>query len=468
MRQSSSVSRFLLIALLAAAYSACDDAPAPPSPPGAGGGDGIQVRGTERLGWSQDAPSRSILQEYRFFLLVDDVRSALGSVECSDAGPARYECSAPLPRLTPGRHTLELLTASTMTGLESDRSSPLLVVMLASGTSAAHDMDSRRASGRLGVTCVTTPPEECFTVERLAADVGLVRRIVALPDDRHLLLRSDSEAAILPGGNWHRIELGRSPTGGTIEIADVAVDPDFRSTRFLFLAVMTTYPDGRRAVRIVRVREVGEVLGEGATILPDLPLSLAGVPVLTLARDRFVYLAMPEGHVVRFSREGAGAEGATTAFPIFARGPSPGTFLAWNPADQSLTGGNASDQSTIEILTVHEAPRTRPGVIASLTFPFDFRATGLRDLVVRPPATTIDDEPGVYALTIDPPGLHVGRFRTGAYPTIESVAAVSLGTVVPIAMAPAANRGVVIAARDHPESSSVDVLRLRTVRANAR
>jgi len=91
------------------------------------------VVGTERIGWDQEAPTPAELGLYRYAAYVDGMRVALSNVECGASRSATgHPCSAALPPLTPGRHTLQLVAWRTVNGtvLESRGSAPLTIMVV--------------------------------------------------------------------------------------------------------------------------------------------------------------------------------------------------------------------------------------------------------------------------------------------------------------------------------------------------
>src|SRR6185436_4383686 len=107
----------------------CGSKDTPPSPsPGGSNGD-VQVSGGERLGWSQQAANASELSTFQYAIYIDGNRSVLAGASCGTiAAAAGFDCSAPLPMLTAGSHTIELAAFAVDGGvLESAKSAPLRV-----------------------------------------------------------------------------------------------------------------------------------------------------------------------------------------------------------------------------------------------------------------------------------------------------------------------------------------------------
>jgi hypothetical protein len=111
-------------ALLAFAAIACGGSPSAP------GGDET-ITGGERFGWDQSAADAGELSTFRYALYVDDARSEASGVSCAPgqtSGP--FACTASLPALSSGAHTLQIAAFVIDAGLilESGRSASVRVV----------------------------------------------------------------------------------------------------------------------------------------------------------------------------------------------------------------------------------------------------------------------------------------------------------------------------------------------------
>jgi hypothetical protein len=94
-------------------------------------GDALPVTGSERIGWSQLAGSIEEVSALRFRLTVDGTIVELPGVSCVPAGSGRFDCSAPLPRMSPGRHLLSLRAIDSQ-GVEGPPSATLVVFVSSS------------------------------------------------------------------------------------------------------------------------------------------------------------------------------------------------------------------------------------------------------------------------------------------------------------------------------------------------
>jgi len=104
-----------------------------PSPPSVDTPGGVEtINGSERIGWDQSASDAVELATLGYAIYVDGARTDAAGVECGSApsGPG-FPCSAKLPAMSLGAHTLELTAFISCSMLESPRSSPVHVNVVA-------------------------------------------------------------------------------------------------------------------------------------------------------------------------------------------------------------------------------------------------------------------------------------------------------------------------------------------------
>jgi len=129
---SKSVPRVVGVAALVVICAACsDDTPQPPvvtPPPGA-----ETINGSERIGWDQRAGDTVELAGIRYAIYVDGARNEATGVTCATTATSTgYACTARLPPLSAGAHTLEIASfVQETTVLESARSAALRVTVVA-------------------------------------------------------------------------------------------------------------------------------------------------------------------------------------------------------------------------------------------------------------------------------------------------------------------------------------------------
>jgi len=290
---------------------------------------------TNQLAWTQEGGAAGL----RFRLFVDGVGSVLGNVSCV-AGRGGSECSAVLPAMRAGVHTIALSAVDEF-GKESARSQSVSMVIASSSgghstlTVVGSDRTSLPASAvaaDAGSHAAAVPPracagQDCYGVSVLATGEGSISRIKGLGDDAALMLRDAGQVLLLRSQRVSVAYSLQQDDPGASAIADLAVDPDFANNRFVYLAVVSA----SSRVRVVRLRELADRLAEAATIVPDLQIARDVMPRLSMAADRRLYLAIPpapagaaaqssDGVILAFTDDGRSA-GAASGSPVLARGP---------------------------------------------------------------------------------------------------------------------------------------------------
>ena len=150
------------------ALAGCGGKDAPPSPsPGGSTGD-VQLSGGERLGWSQQAANASELSTFQYAIYIDGTRSVLSGASCgATAASAGFDCTAPLPSLATGSHTIELAAFTGDGGvLESARSASLRVTLRGLTLSSGLQIDPR-----------------VVTAEQVQLNLRLIAEGLSLPAD---------------------------------------------------------------------------------------------------------------------------------------------------------------------------------------------------------------------------------------------------------------------------------------------
>jgi hypothetical protein len=462
-----------MVASLLASIAACDgDAPRPE--PDAGSGP---TPGAARIAWSQQAPSLAIVQGYSFLLFIDEVRTPLSTVSCSGAsGSPGFECSASLPALSPGSRVLALAAVDSASGLESARSNPLRVDVGNDGRPVPRSVGPTPAPA-LGAqhdvpstVCTTAGTTRCFTVGVIATAVGPVRRLLPLPDGRLIMLREDGTLTVFPSGASERPPLMRDDTGSGWAVVDVAADPEFATNRFLYFATLGGGP-GRREVSIIRARELADRIGEAAAIVAGLPTTTLGEPVISVGSDHHVYLAMPldpavekqlyDGHVLRFTPDGAAAGHARSGSPVLAQGSIRPMSFAWADRAGLLVASSGPGESPLARVSFD----ARPGEWPAALVPAGGADAGVFSAGVRGVAFdtgTGGRPPGRLAvLGVSPETLYIATLTDGESPRLASVESLPLGSLTPTAAVFTHNGDLVVATRGGDDLVGTRLLLLR-------
>lgn len=297
------------LAVIAAAVflSACGDSrPPTPSPPN---GNGDTIRGTERLGWDQQAATPAELTTFRYAIYVDGARSEVADVNCAGTATASgFACSGRLPAMTSGQHTLELATFIVEGGAvtESARSAPLRVTVSPASTAPAAGVAVRR-----GEAPAATPPPQ---IRIAAASEGFDEiSDMVLARDRVFVAERRGAIRVIESS-------GVNPRPALIAgdgIVSLTVDPAFERSRHVFVLHAGRGLDDEFVLRLVRYREVGGTFGERAVLLDNIPTTQENpLGTVRFGPDGKIYVSSSrtaddvgggkarEGRVLRLERDG--------------------------------------------------------------------------------------------------------------------------------------------------------------------
>lgn len=182
---------------------------------------------------------------------------------------------------------------------------------------------------------------------------GLVSSLAALPDGRVLSIEDGRRVRVV-ADNTILPDPAFTLNDPLLRLDQIVIDPDFATTRIVYVSQTETLRDGRRELRIARYREVQNQLGEPAVIIAGLALPSSGNAVFTVDARGHIYVALPststssgrgvdayQGLVLRFTTDGTVPSGSRAHSPILARGYEVPTALEWNPTrDELLLAGH--------------------------------------------------------------------------------------------------------------------------------
>ncbi len=324
------------------------------------------VYGTERLSWLQPGG----VSDWEFLAYVDDAPVALDA-ECEWSTSA-FACSSPLPPMSNGVHSIAVAALSSSSGLEGPRSESITVQKLSarSVVSAASFPDARVAASQLRFDSVVTAHGGlAFAMDVVARGLKGPVQLASTPDGRLLVAEGDARVRVVRPGEPERGDtaldaralLQPPPTGGL----GLAVHPDFARNHFVYVSFLARDRPDRTSLRIVRLREVGETLGEplslyeapvvvarGAWRIGDDPTDLGTTgdlsgesPRLAFGPDGLLYALLPPG--LEFDNEPAASNPRASMLRIADDGRVPGVGplagvtahplgLAWHPSTHDL------------------------------------------------------------------------------------------------------------------------------------
>jgi hypothetical protein len=351
------------VAVVAAVASGCGQPSEQTSPSNA-----VTVNGTEHFGWDQVVSNGVDLASYQFVSYVDGAAHALSDAACQGNTP-QVACSASLPPMSAGAHVLTLTTVLQSNGvsLESPMSAPLdLVVVPASGKAvstvgATVLMTSGNAAlAHAGPQTIVNsagparlPADGArFAVETLASGLDSPSALAPTPDGRVLV--ADRSGAIWV---WQSNSVQPGPalraadaaTGADVGLLGIALDPDFSKTGRVYLAYTAQSVDGTLTNRVVRFREVNNILAEAATIFSDpVAVSPRRTPRIRFGADGKLYVVFPGdqtaardpasfvGKVLRLNDDGTVPRDNPGYSPIISSRQAEPFAFDWQPATGHL------------------------------------------------------------------------------------------------------------------------------------
>ncbi|HZB26459.1 MAG TPA: PQQ-dependent sugar dehydrogenase [Vicinamibacterales bacterium] len=310
-----------------------DSRPPTPSPPGTGTGE--TITGRERVGWDQQAANSAELGTFRYAMYVDGTRSELSEVSCAQTATATgFACSARLPAMSNGAHSLELAAFYDSGGIvESGKSAALRVTV----TGVATPVDSAPLQ----------PGDVITTADgvQLAADL----LISGLEEVADIAVASSGRILVAERGGRLRIASGSALTEALVSrdggIVSLALDPDFGRTGHVFIVHMSG-----AAFRIIRYRLVNGELIERMPLIRDIPASADASAALRFGPDGRLYAALDDGgsrdaavklsewsgKILRLNPDGSTPADQPAASPVFWSGLRAPSGLDWTSPGATL------------------------------------------------------------------------------------------------------------------------------------
>jgi glucose/arabinose dehydrogenase len=338
-----------LVSLLVSVV-ACGGSSSPPPSNGGSSGTGGTLTGGERIAWTQSAESAADLAGYRYALYVDNVRRVIEGPTCTAGDGISVNCSASLPALSAGRHTLQL-AAFFMAGdavIEGERS-PVLEVTVAGATAPASGQIVR------GGTFVSS---DGLTIQAsvLARDLLDPVDLAIAPDGRAFVAERSGRLRIITDGSAAGSQdenvldmLGEAPSAEGHGLRSIALSPDFSESGTLFVAYLTADRQ-QPALRIVRLRETSGLIGQPAHIASHAvsaddvaaivrfgPDAMLHIGIGSGSNDRDAQnLSAASGKILRLRNDGTTPGDNPSASPVLSTGHSDPRGLAWLANDRSL------------------------------------------------------------------------------------------------------------------------------------
>jgi glucose/arabinose dehydrogenase len=334
--------RFVLPLVTVTTMMACGGSSNPPGQPPPGSG-GSTITGRERIGWAQQAESAGQVATFNFAAYVDGNRRVLEGHRCSGGGPS-FDCSAQLPSLTAGQHSIELVAFMSLGGVvvESARS-PALQVTVA-GLTAPTEALAKNST-------LTTSDGHRFNADIVASGLDDPSDLAVAPDGRVFVTERAGRVRIVgPDGLSPdaALELDDAVASGDTGLTAIALHPDFENNGQVYLAYAADGRDGA-VMRIARFRERNGVLAQGAIVARERASSAqfvtarfgsdgrlyAGVAAGPDSRDAEAQTSIL-GKILRFNDDGTMPRDNPRSSLTFTSGHRDVRALAWDSATDSM------------------------------------------------------------------------------------------------------------------------------------
>ena len=310
--------------------SACSKSSSPTPSPGSGATE--TITGRERIGWDQPATNAEELAALRYAIYVDGARSELTEVSCgTTAASAGFPCSARLPAMSVGAHTLQLVAY--VDAIESARSAPFLVTV--TGLTGG---DPPAIVPLTDGEIVTTDDGVRLRVEILAGDLQQPSAVAVTADGRALVGTAAGIVVVRDG------EAAGRPEQTDGQAVAIALSPTFDRDAHVYLTETVSSAAGATVFRTSRFREVGGRLGERMVLLESGPAAANPAAALRFGPDGNLYLAFDDGDrasasqrladwsgkLLRLAPDGRTPADQRAASPVVFAGLTSPRGLDWN------------------------------------------------------------------------------------------------------------------------------------------
>jgi hypothetical protein len=413
---------------------------------------------------------------YSFRLYVDGASAGFTEVRCANTrSAAGYLCSGLLPDMPNGRHVLELTAVAN--GVESSRSA-VFAVLVARALMPSDDVEDRSSGSgsvrTLGVVCLDVAQVDCYDTRLIAGGLAPVTSAVAASATRLFFIEGDSSVRVAEGERLVERPALRLETNGA-RLISLALPPDFELTRHVYVAWSEPSSSGLHELNITRYREVQGSLGEGATIVTGLPVSVDAFAPMAFDDGGLLYVAVPglepsslprartafNSSVLRFQADGTVPRGNPTASPVIAQGYARPTALLWDGVEGQLWLAGQDARSSITVATL---PARILGRGAWPQSPLGVQLQGDRYAAARAPRLTLTADPVTAsrsAWLVSAPG-EIQRGLVQAGESILQLSAVELGLLrnVNLIVERGSSGLIVVSTGDQPSGRSSQIWEL--------
>jgi len=312
----------------------------------------VTVTGTERIGWDQPASDAVELATFGYAIYVDGTRSVASGVACAqNAGATTFACTAALPPLTHGAHSLQVASfVNDGALLESTRSAALQVTLVTTTAEHAGDLSAPRRAGDAPRTPAVQRSETPSAFARTDKSVEHQSDLVSdelvdpidlafAPDGRLFVAEQAGTVVVIDGAARTR----EAVTDGGSGLLAITIDPDFARTHFVF----AIYTEGNRGntstFTLARFREANGTLADRVVLVDRIPAAASARAALRCGADGRLYAAFDgsgnagrgadfasfSGKVLRLNADGTTPNDSRALSPVIAIDVAAPVGLAW-------------------------------------------------------------------------------------------------------------------------------------------
>ncbi len=230
------------------------------------------------------------------------------------------------------------------------RLASLAVVVMCSAAIGGCDDDSLAADGEVFVTSDGVR----FSVQTVARNLQVPWSLAFAPDGRIFVTERPGRVRIVQGAtlvSQPALTLSDVNAEGEGGLLGLTLHPDFNRTRWVYLVYTARRADGSPVNRLVRYREVGNTLAEGAVLLDDIPASgIHNGSRVRFGPDGKLYMTMGDaadpsvaqdlaalnGRIFRLNDDGTTPRDNPLASPVYWYGHRNPQGIDWHPSSGEL------------------------------------------------------------------------------------------------------------------------------------
>ena len=282
------------------------------------------------------------LATFGYAIYVDGTRTVATGVACTPPAAATgFPCTAALPPLTSGAHSLQVASFVNDGGLlESTLSAALQVTVVAttSTVTVRTNDGSSLERARRSEAASSTARQAAGRVELVADGLVDPTDLAFAPDGRLFVAEKAGTVVVVDAARRTREQVAAD--GSTL--LALAIDPDFARTHFVF-AIYTEPGRGTASTfTVARFREAAGTLGDRAVLLDRVAAAATAHAALRFGPDGRLYVAFDggggdhgadpaafSGKVLRLNADGTTPKDSRGLSPVIAIDVAAPVGLAW-------------------------------------------------------------------------------------------------------------------------------------------